>query len=121
MRICPGDLLVAHQVITDDAMVASIASRWDGAVAGGRVLVEVQSPWVPEPRFSECASARGLDLERAAYAPGPRIRRSPMSVIVAWAGRRKRSGLSLIDSRVAPYFLIFAHPSKISGCSDAAM
>ena len=42
MRICPGDLLVAHQVITDDAMVASITSRWDGAVAGGRVLVEVQ-------------------------------------------------------------------------------
>ena len=42
-------------------MVESITSRWDASVAGGRVLVEVQSAAASE-RITECASARGLDL-----------------------------------------------------------
>ena len=53
------DLLVAHQVITDDAMVASVTSRWDTSVASGRILIGVQSATVP---VAECASSRGLDL-----------------------------------------------------------
>ena len=64
------DLLAAHQVIEDDAMVASIASRWDGAVAGGRVLVEVQSASVPE-RFRRPAQATMTDMgERRMRGPG---------------------------------------------------
>ena len=50
----------------------------------------------------------------------PRIRRSRTSVIVAWAGRRKRSGLSLINSRVAPYFLVFGSSVGTKGGHIAA-
>ena len=35
------DLMVAHQVITDDSMVVSLASRWADDVAPGRVAVTV--------------------------------------------------------------------------------
>ena len=35
------DLLTAYEVIEDDAKVVSITSRWDAAVAPGRLLVAV--------------------------------------------------------------------------------
>ena len=35
------DLLTAHQVIEDDAKVASITSRWDSTLPAGIVLVTV--------------------------------------------------------------------------------
>jgi crossover junction endodeoxyribonuclease RusA len=41
------DLLVEHQVIEDDARVAAIEVRWDGAVPAGRVLLEVCSSIAP--------------------------------------------------------------------------
>ena len=37
------DLLVAHQVIADNSMVAEISSRWDSAVTPGRIVVEVEA------------------------------------------------------------------------------
>jgi crossover junction endodeoxyribonuclease RusA len=41
------DLLVAHQVIVDDALVASISSRWDSAVKPGRIVVAVEKAAMP--------------------------------------------------------------------------
>jgi crossover junction endodeoxyribonuclease RusA len=35
------DLLVAHQVIEDDAKLVSITSRWDETIAPGRIAVTV--------------------------------------------------------------------------------
>ena len=35
------NLLVAHKVIADDSLVASLSSRWDAAVAPGRVAVTI--------------------------------------------------------------------------------
>jgi len=35
------DLLVAHQVISDDSLVTSITSCWDASVAAGRALIIV--------------------------------------------------------------------------------
>jgi Holliday junction resolvase RusA-like endonuclease len=37
------DLLAAHGVIADDRFVASLAARWDTAVAPGRIAVTVTS------------------------------------------------------------------------------
>jgi len=36
------DLLVAHQVITDDSLVTSLTARWDSTVAPGRVIIIVK-------------------------------------------------------------------------------
>jgi Holliday junction resolvase RusA-like endonuclease len=37
------DLLVTHQVITDDSLVTSITSRWDTEVPPGRAIIIVRS------------------------------------------------------------------------------
>jgi Holliday junction resolvase RusA-like endonuclease len=41
------DLLTLHQVIEDDSLVVAISSRWDDAVAAGRVQVEVRGARAP--------------------------------------------------------------------------
>jgi Endodeoxyribonuclease RusA len=45
------DLLVAHQVIVDDSLVASLSSKWDSAVPPGRVRVEAKQKGAPRGRL----------------------------------------------------------------------
>src|SRR5262245_46375058 len=54
------DLLVAHQVIADDSLVASISAHWDDTVAPGRIVVEVKATGtirhpIPEKRRAPAA------------------------------------------------------------------
>ena len=57
------DLLVAHQVIEDDSLVASITSCWSADVAPGRLRVEVEPAQTPKQAdLSESAAARRLGI-----------------------------------------------------------
>ena len=42
------DLLVEHRIIRDDALVVSLTSKWSGAVAPGRLQVEVKRTRAPK-------------------------------------------------------------------------